>query len=59
MVKFQTLDGDQITIDVVSFKKAYDKAVNEKAKTFIYKEKELLTDYAKYVLEYIDLMNKK
>jgi hypothetical protein len=35
-------------------KKAYDKAVAEGADVFVYRNQQLVTGYAKYVLQYID-----
>ena len=35
-------------------KKAYEKAVKEKAYSFIFNEQEVLTDYAKYLIQYLE-----
>jgi hypothetical protein len=37
-----------------SLKKAYLKAVNEKQSNFIFMDNEFVTDYAKYVVEYLE-----
>lgn len=39
----------------LKLKKAYQKAVREQLKSFTFDGEELLTVYAKYVLEYIDM----
>jgi hypothetical protein len=35
------------------FRQKYDKAVAEKQKSFMFEEQEILTDYAKYVVEHL------
>ena len=37
---------------IVGLKKAYDKAVTDKAESFIYDGHDFVTGYAKYFLEY-------
>ena len=39
------------------FKKKYNEAVAEKEESFMFKEKEVLTGYAKYVIEYLEMNN--
>ena len=41
--------------DIPKFQKAYDKAREDKKEDFIFKGKPFVTDYAKYVLEYLKL----
>ena len=41
--------------EIPQFKKAYDVAVKEKKEVFIFKGIEVLTSYAKYVIEYFDM----
>lgn len=38
--------------DMPALKRAYNRAIEEKKETFQFKGAEVLTDYAKYVLEY-------
>jgi len=49
------------TIEIVykDFKKLYEKAKKEEAESFMYGNSEFLTAYAKYVLEYLEMENKK
>ena len=47
---------DSVEIDYQGYtklKKAYEIALNEKKTSFIFEEKELLTDYAYYLLQYL------
>ena len=39
--------------EYTKFKKLYEKAVKDKTEMFVFQDKEILTAYAKYVLEYI------
>lgn len=49
-----------ITItDLPKFKKSYDKTVREGKKIFSYEGSEILTTYAKYLIEYMELNKKK
>lgn len=47
------IDGSEIK----SLKAAYQKAVDENREMFVYKGHELLTQYAKYLIEYLELNN--
>jgi len=50
-------EKDYISLeDLDSLKMAYDKAVEEKLDIFIFKEHELLTQYAKYLIQYLELL---
>lgn len=40
--------------DLKEFKKHYNKAVKDKMYLFIFKGEEYLTEYAKYVIEYLN-----
>lgn len=40
--------------DMESFRELYDSAVKREAETFFFKGHEVLTAYAKYVIEYYD-----
>jgi hypothetical protein len=46
-------------VDRLPLRKAYDKAVKDGAETFKYKGMDVLTSYARYVLEYMDGVAKK
>ena len=43
--------------EIKSLKAAYLKAVDENRDMFVYKGHELLTQYAKYLIEYLELNN--
>lgn len=45
--------------NIPKFKAAYSLARTKEKKTFIFEGKEFVTDYAKYVIEYIDLQFNK
>ena len=45
-------------VDYFEFKKAYEKAVEDKLEVFIYDGVEFVTNYAKYMLEYINIKYK-
>jgi hypothetical protein len=45
--------------EIKSLKVAYQKAVEENREEFTYKGHTLLTGYAKYLIEYLELNNKK
>ena len=48
---------NSITInDLPKFKKSYDLAVDGKKEIFIFKGSEVLTTYAKYVIEYFETL---
>lgn len=50
-------EKDYISLeDLDSLKMAYDKAIEEKLDIFIFKEHELLTQYAKYLIQYLELL---
>ena len=38
-----------------AFKKEYKKALEEKKETFMYNNREFLTEYAKYLIEYLEM----
>lgn len=38
-----------------AFKAAYEKAVKEEKGIFVFEEQEVLTNYAKYLVEYVEL----
>ncbi len=40
--------------DTIAFRKCYDRAVKQKRNCFTYKGIQVLTAYAKYVLEYLE-----
>jgi hypothetical protein len=44
--------------EIKSLKVAYQKAVDERREQFTYKGHILLTSYAKYLIEYLELNNK-
>ena len=44
--------------DIIPLRKAYEQAVREGAEQFKYRGMDVLTAYAKYVLEYLDLVAK-
>jgi len=44
--------------DLPTLKKAYNKAVEDKANTFMFKDTELLVAYAKYLLQYLESVKK-
>ena len=44
--------------DVPSLQRLYKKAIEEKKESFMFKGTEVLTDYAKYVLEYASSFRK-
>lgn len=44
--------------DMPGFKELYDKAVVAKRETFLFKGREILVSYAKYVLEYYNSLKK-
>jgi len=44
--------------DLPALKKAYNKAVEDKANTFIFKDTELLVPYAKYLIKYLESVKK-
>lgn len=44
--------------EIKSLKVAYQKAVNDNREQFTYKGHILLTSYAKYLIEYLELNNK-
>ena len=48
MVDFKTEENYK------EFKKLYEKAVEEKKDMFIYQEQDVLTNFAKYLIEYHD-----
>jgi len=37
-----------------AFKKAYEQAVKDGAKVFTFERQDVLTDYAKYLIEYLE-----
>lgn len=41
--------------DLAKLEAAYDKAVEDKQKTFMFDENELVLDYAKYLIEYLTI----
>lgn len=41
--------------DYLAFRKLYRQAVANKEKEFVFKGQEFLTDYAKYVLQYLEM----
>jgi hypothetical protein len=45
-------------VDEARFRAAYKKAKEEKLDSFRFKQHEWVTDYAKYVLEYLDMQKK-
>lgn len=45
--------------DAPGLRKAYEKAVKDQKKSFMYRGHELLTSYAKYLLEYMDSFTQK
>lgn len=45
--------------DQKNFKAKYKKAVEEKKENFVFNGETIFTGYAKYVIEYIDSLNKK
>jgi hypothetical protein len=45
-------------IDIEKLREAYNKAVEEKKEEFTFNEFPLVTQYVKYLLEYIDLQLK-
>lgn len=50
---------EYITPDEIrALKVAYEKAVKDGREEFIYKGHTLLTDYAKYLIEYLEINNK-
>jgi hypothetical protein len=52
----QNAEENMLMFDITTYKrleKAYEQAVAEKKETFIFEEKELLTSYAKYLLQYL------
>jgi hypothetical protein len=50
-------EKDYISLeDLDSLKMAYDKAIEEELDIFIFKEHELLTQYAKYLIQYLELL---
>lgn len=56
-------DQDKRTISFTKqkykeLKKRYDEAVANKEKSFMFGDQELVTDYAKYMLEYYEMMIK-
>jgi len=44
--------------DVKKLRGLYEKAVENKVEMFIFKGQEIITGYAKYMLEYIDMLPK-
>jgi len=42
--------------DVPKLRRLYNKALKEEKEEFVYESTELVTDYAKYLLEYFDMM---
>ncbi len=38
---------------IIQLKEAYDKAIADKAKTFMFEDCELMVEYAKYMLDYL------
>ena len=45
-------------IDIDKLREAYNKAVEEKKEEFVFNEFPLVTQYVKYLLEYIDSQSK-
>lgn len=45
--------------DIPHFKEAYDVALKEEKEVFLFKGSEVLTAYAKYVIEYFDIVLKQ
>jgi hypothetical protein len=43
-----------MNVEIQELKKAYKKALEEKQESFVYEGYELVTDYAKYLLEYLE-----
>ena len=44
--------------DYLPIKKLYEKAWLDKSQSFMYEGHEIVTDYAKYLLEYMETQNK-
>jgi len=44
--------------DIPKFKESYNLAVGRKEEIFIFKGSEILTTYAKYVIEYFDTLKR-
>jgi len=40
---------------IEQLKAAYDKALHEKAETFMFEKNEILTAYAKYMIQYLEM----
>lgn len=57
----KTINGEaNITEDdIPKIRRLYRKALKEKKKQFVYQGHDILTDYAKYLLEYFDMMTQK
>ena len=45
--------------NIIEFRKAYDNAIDKGFAIFIFEGQRVLTDYAKYALEYADLKLKE
>jgi len=56
-VKYKTMASVGLQ-DLPALKKAYNKAVEDKANTFIFKDTELLVPYAKYLIKYLESVKK-
>lgn len=55
-------DGGHIEFDKAKYqalRKAYDKAIKDKADSFMFENKEIVTNYAKYLLEYLKTIFEK
>lgn len=46
------------TKDLKPLKKLYEQAVKDKKDFFVYKGQEVITTYAKYLIEYLETTNK-
>jgi hypothetical protein len=57
MLKQEKIATGSLTIDMPTYKrlkKAYEQALKENKKSFIFENTELLVDYAKYLLQYLE-----
>jgi hypothetical protein len=60
--RLQTIDMENISVNITDFKelkKKYLKAKKDKEETFIWKDREILVSFAKYLIEYIESEFKK
>ena len=52
-------DWKTVTVNPEKLRLAYDRAVAKRAQQFTFEGNDYLTDYAKYLLEYIELKNEE